>query len=243
MLDAVTKYLPNAFDDKIKCLGSGLKHGVFRVYSLGTRFTHNIQLFMTEGKFFATNYLTLMLCSNKGLGDHHPRWPAIVRSSHHQDLSSDESMTFIRNLLQTCAREHQACRLEATSPQDFMPSRVLDLGIVDDGALDSSASASIRLVESSEIKGERTYTCLSHRWSPDGQTIVTKQSTYEKHKSAIAFQDLGTMYQDVVHVLRRLRVRYLWIDSLCILEDLVKDWRVESKTMAKVYSNALFTLA
>jgi hypothetical protein len=189
------------------------------------------------------NFRTWMRCADKGLGENHPLWPAIVRSSCNHDLGSDDSITFIRDQLQTCAREHQACGLEAASRQDFMPRRVLDIGTTDDGSLETFARAPVRLVESNEIVGERIYVSLSHRWSADGQTIVTKQSTYEKHRSAIAFKDLDTIYQDAVHVLRRLGFRYLWIDSLCIIQDDLEDWRVESKTMAKVYGEALFTFA
>jgi hypothetical protein len=43
--------------------------------------------------------------------------------------------------------------------------------------------------------------------------------------------------------MRRLCMRYLWIDSLCIIQDRTEDWESESKTMATVYNRALFTLA
>lgn len=42
---------------------------------------------------------------------------------------------------------------------------------------------------------------------------------------------------------RRLGVRYMWIDSLCICQDDVKDWERESSRMAAVYSNAYLTIA
>jgi hypothetical protein len=242
LFNAVTKYLPNAIDDEVELYSMYSTHGVFGVHLLKTGERHSVQLFVTEGTFCATDF-TWMRCADRGLGQKHPVWPAIVRSSYHHDLSSDDSITFIRDLLQTCAREHQACRLQAASQQGFMPRRVLDIGITDDGSLEALARAPVKLVESSEIEEERIYVSLSHRWSADGHTIVTKQSTYEEHRSGIAFKDLDTLYQDAVHVLRRLGFRYLWIDSLCIIQDDLEDWRVESKTMAKVYGQALFTFA
>ena len=40
-----------------------------------------------------------------------------------------------------------------------------------------------------------------------------------------------------------MHVRYLWIDSLCILQDSDSDWESEATTMRDVYENAFFTIA
>jgi hypothetical protein len=37
--------------------------------------------------------------------------------------------------------------------------------------------------------------------------------------------------------------RYLWIDSLCIIQDNKADWAVECSRMAGVYANSHFTIA
>jgi hypothetical protein len=44
-------------------------------------------------------------------------------------------------------------------------------------------------------------------------------------------------------VARKLHVRYLWIDSLCIIQDDTEDWRTESLRMDQVYKNALLNIA
>lgn len=124
-----------------------------------------------------------------------------------------------------------------------MPTRVLDIGNCDDSGLETSSRAPIKLVESIDIAGDRTYACLSHRWESYGRTLKTEGATYTTHQNGIAFEDLDLAYQDTVHIMRRLGVRYLWIDSLCIVQDDVQDWEAESKTMAMVYAKARFTLA
>ncbi|KAF2820245.1 HET-domain-containing protein, partial [Ophiobolus disseminans] len=124
-----------------------------------------------------------------------------------------------------------------------MPKRVLDIGVVDDTQLPVTQRAPIRLVESDSITDGRVYVCLSHRWSASGLTLATTQRNYEKHMEGIPLQDLGTVFMDTVHILRRLSVRYLWIDSLCIIQDQGGDWASESTMMAKIYSGAWFTLA
>jgi hypothetical protein len=151
-------------------------------------------------------------------------------------------LSFVRRQLADCMDHHSSCQISDDN-HTYMPTRVLDLGVVDDGDLDISLRAAIRLVESINVTGERTYACLSHRWDTLGRTIVTEQATYEKHKDGIRFEDLGLAYQDTIHIMRRLGMRYLWIDSLCIIQDSARDWEVQSKTMAMVYNKALFTFA
>lgn len=50
-------------------------------------------------------------------------------------------------------------------------------------------------------------------------------------------------FRHAVAVLRTLSIRYLWIDSLCIIQNSTPDWTAEAANMAEVYSNALFTLS
>jgi hypothetical protein len=37
-------------------------------------------------------------------------------------------------------------------------------------------------------------------------------------------------------------VKYLWIDSLCIIQDDVEDWHIESGKMADIYSDAYLVI-
>lgn len=55
--------------------------------------------------------------------------------------------------------------------------------------------------------------------------------------------DLPSTFQDAVSLTRSLKMRYLWIDSLCIIQDDRQDWRIESSRMCDMYSNAYLTIA
>jgi hypothetical protein len=44
-------------------------------------------------------------------------------------------------------------------------------------------------------------------------------------------------------ITRELEIEYLRIDSLCIIQDDVQDWEVESAIMADVYSKSYLTIA
>jgi len=46
-----------------------------------------------------------------------------------------------------------------------------------------------------------------------------------------------------VRVTRGLGLQYLWIDSLCIIQDDSHDWDTESKLMERVFSSAYVTIS
>ena len=94
-----------------------------------------------------------------------------------------------------------------------------------------------------ETKNEPArYICLSHCW---GKTslIRTERATVELYKSSIPWSALSKTFQDAVTFTRSLNVRYLWIDSLCIIQDDRDDWRREASKMASIYGNSFLTLA
>jgi hypothetical protein len=50
-------------------------------------------------------------------------------------------------------------------------------------------------------------------------------------------------FQHAVHITRRLGFRYLWIDSLCIIQDSTADWEEQAGQMQHVYEGAVVTIA
>jgi hypothetical protein len=61
--------------------------------------------------------------------------------------------------------------------------------------------------------------------------------------SSIPVVELPKAFQDVILISRALEVKYLWIGSLCIMQDDGKDWEMHVETMADIYRNAYITLA
>ncbi|PVH84958.1 HET-domain-containing protein, partial [Cadophora sp. DSE1049] len=56
-------------------------------------------------------------------------------------------------------------------------------------------------------------------------------------------EDLPLTFRDAVKITRQLGFRYLWIDSLCIIQDSSEDWQAESTAMGRIYKEASFTIA
>jgi len=59
----------------------------------------------------------------------------------------------------------------------------------------------------------------------------------------IPFGTLSCLFQDAVTVTRKIGIRYLWIDSLCIIQNSRQDWEQESAVMGKVYECAEVTIS
>lgn len=43
-------------------------------------------------------------------------------------------------------------------------------------------------------------------------------------------EGLARNFNDALHIFRQFGIQYLWIDSLCIIQDSAEDWEVESAT-------------
>jgi len=143
--------------------------------------------------------------------------------------SSPAAMDKIRGWIENCDRSHEDCKLTTLPP---LPTRVLDVGPQNDGM--------IHLYETNEESEQ--YICLSHCWGGH-QPLKTDFSTIEARKKGINWDELPRTFQDAVVMTRTLGIRYLWIDSLCIVQDDEEDWRRESGKMHVIYQGGYLTLA
>jgi hypothetical protein len=124
--------------------------------------------------------------------------------------------------------EHEYCS-ETETP--LLPSRVVNVG---------SNNLQIKLIET---RSERdSYVCLSHCWGSQ-QIITTTTATLNDRKSGIAHDALSSTFQNAIELTRRLGHKYIWIDSLCIVQDSKQDWAIESAKMASIYANSTLTIA
>ncbi|KAF8859221.1 HET-domain-containing protein [Acephala macrosclerotiorum] len=78
------------------------------------------------------------------------------------------------------------------------------------------------------------YITLNYCWGPVPH-FTTTSSNLADRVQGIRLAELPKTFRDAVITTRTLGVRYLWIDSLCIIQDDVKDWETESKIMAELF--------
>lgn len=121
---------------------------------------------------------------------------------------------------------------ETLGPQ--LPTRVLDVGEIN--------GEHIRLVEANGRHGN--FCALSYCWGPKGtQAMITTTDNINNRFDGIRFDHLPKTFQDAVIVTREIGVRYLWIDSLCIIQGDKQDWANEAGKMADVYQKAHLVIA
>ena len=116
---------------------------------------------------------------------------------------------------------------------------MLDLfTLTPDGAI--SSDGFVCLLES--IGRKENYAALSHMWGGH-QPLQLLKDNLSSFKRAIPWSKLPRTFQQAMQFTKRLGINYIWIDSLCIIQDSAEDWRAQSSKMASIYENAYTTLA
>ncbi|KAI0413253.1 HET-domain-containing protein [Xylaria grammica] len=146
------------------------------------------------------------------------------------DLGSPRNMNLARGWLRTCREQHTGC-LVAGSPA--LPTRVIDVGPAD-------GSQAPRLISGEGLKDD--YVALSHCWGGSITPVLDAQ-TFDAFKNAIPVAELPPNLRDAIVITRELGIRFLWIDSLCILQDSKRDWELEAQKMGAVYRNCTVVIS
>lgn len=146
------------------------------------------------------------------------------------DPSSGLSLSYETRWHERCRSEHAKCPQEVDYP---LPTRVLDLR-AEDGPCNPVLFIS---------KGKLgKWVALSHCWGGE-QPVNTTISTLEIRQAGIPLESLPQTFKDAVVITKRLGFRYLWIDSLCIIQDSKTDWATEASKMGLVYKNSALTIS
>jgi hypothetical protein len=129
-----------------------------------------------------------------------------------------------------CTQNHPECNVPGTT---YLPKRVLDLAPLKEGK-------DLVLLEPKSQVGE--YICLSHCWG-DTQPVRTTSSNIGSFTNGIPLAKLPRTFCDAITVANYLGIQYVWIDSLCIIQDDRGDWETQAAQMADIYGRAYLTIA
>lgn len=158
-------------------------------------------------------------------------WPLDPLPSKKKECTLDAKVAIMETWLRDCRDNHPNCCKDGQFVVPKLPKRVLDV---------SPPQGGLRLHETdNDVAG---YICLSHRWGST-RPLTTTRSNLEAWKSSIRWESVPRTFQDAIKVTRRLGIRYLWIDSLCIVQDDMQDWEDQAPEMCAIYSNAFLTLS
>jgi hypothetical protein len=139
------------------------------------------------------------------------------------NLASESNFDLVRGWLKECVNDHPACQYSAAKS---LPSRLIDVG-----PPVLSKIPSVHLTESHTIH-HASYLALSHCWGGKVALILTL-SNYNHLKAEIPWYELPANFQDAITITQQLGIRYLWIDSLCIIQDSHEDWRQNQRRWAE----------
>lgn len=136
--------------------------------------------------------------------------------------ASDTRLEWIQTRLDECSKSHDCWSPTSTEK----PTRLWEV-------------EKDRLVLRSNLDVQE-YATLSHRWGKSSSAIIKllKDNFDQFTLSGVALGSLSQTFRDAVDLCRRLGIRYIWIDSLCIIQDDPQDWLQESTCMASTYANA-----
>ncbi|PVH83463.1 HET-domain-containing protein, partial [Cadophora sp. DSE1049] len=160
------------------------------------------------------------------------KWPHIdSRPSIDQNAVSEGTLGRAASWLKHCIENHPDC---GAVEEVELPTRLIKLG-------DSGGNP--QLVITCGMRGK--YATLSHCWGSPGspRPLTTTGPTLDARMAGVSFNDLPRTFQDAIAVTRGLGLNYLWIDSLCIIQESREDWTKESQEMQNVYANAVFNIS
>lgn len=150
---------------------------------------------------------------------------------------SSAQTNMIRAWLQVCDDSHD-CSTKYRSSAAQSPTRLIDVRFSGHDKLKLHCPTSQELPK---------YATLSHCWgkatSKDNRSFCTKSQNYASRTRGFTVTELPQTFRDAIKVTVELGIPYLWIDSLCIIQDNSNDWEQESGRMGSVYQHAFCTIA
>jgi hypothetical protein len=161
----------------------------------------------------------------------------------HEDLGSNTDPTGnagrqINDWVKECDQDHINCN--KVSKSTWVPTRLLDLQF---GDLES-----VRLIYRPADQGiTGPYVTLSHCWGPktkENEFLTTKKEMEKVYMTkGIKISALSVNFQQAINIARFIGVRYIWIDSICIVQGPGGDFHSEGQLMHKVYRYSYLNFA
>ncbi|KAK8117476.1 uncharacterized protein PG998_005757 [Apiospora kogelbergensis] len=150
--------------------------------------------------------------------------------------SSPMTHNFIQCQINNCIQSHEECREHPSQMSQgriiSWPSRVLEI---------ENTTSLVRLVQF-EPEMAQHYAAVSYCWGLKHPHLKAEASTLNSLREGISWYDLPKTLSDAVVLAARIGCRWIWIDSMCIIQDNEQDWAMEAAKMSTVYQHALVTI-
>lgn len=151
----------------------------------------------------------------------------------------EASVSLVRRWIAAC-EEHENCRTRSLTDIYKTQGHPRFARIVDvqDGSSDP------RLADADQVPAGAIYMTLSHCWGdPNHKPLTLTLDTLAPFKKGIPWNTLPKTFADAIVFTRNMGIRYIWIDSLCIIQDCADDWASQSAVMCEIYTGSYLNLA
>ncbi|KAI1211058.1 HET-domain-containing protein [Annulohypoxylon truncatum] len=146
-----------------------------------------------------------------------------------------DTISWIQNNLDSTAED-----FSRTHPdKEFVPTRLVRVDCQPPRLIETRHSLS------QGDKGSFRYAAISYCWGSPEQArsqLKTERSSLSSRLSSIEEHEMTQVLKDAVTTCRALAISYLWIDTLCIIQDNSQDWDRESASLSQIYGNAYLTI-
>ncbi|KAI1323344.1 heterokaryon incompatibility protein-domain-containing protein [Xylariaceae sp. FL0255] len=153
---------------------------------------------------------------------------------------ASELMRLVKPIVASCLSSHASCK-ESVSGKSIsshgtkLPTRIIQVNVNSDRNM-------VKVVERSRRIAR--YCALSHCWgSPDKHPFKTNRSNLGQVVHGISIDTLPKTFQHAIEMTRAMDVEYLWIDSICIVQDDEHDWLEQSAQMGEIFERAFLVIA
>lgn len=148
---------------------------------------------------------------------------------------SEKSLAWAKGRIEQCVTNHN-CHVFRSKETD-LPTRLVYIP-------NDAEKSGVQLVRDTlKLPSNTRYTALSHCWGTEKPPcLMTRENIDTYATKGIPWDEIPLTFRDAILYTKRLEIDYIWIDTMCIIQQDGEDWGQESTRMFQYYSNAYITL-
>lgn len=133
--------------------------------------------------------------------------------------------------LKECHETHEQCKRVG---HGALPTRLLEI----------NGNDSVRCVDGASLAEDTRYTTLSYCWGKQASSTVMQLTMDSLADFAAGFplELLPKTVREAIDFTRRIGLRHIWVDLLCIIQDSPEDKATEIQAMASIYEGSHLTV-
>ncbi|KAF5870555.1 putative heterokaryon incompatibility protein [Botrytis fragariae] len=153
------------------------------------------------------------------------------------NTGSDACFTLANNWLETCLSSYRSCkRYRPSVLKEWTPNHLICVKNMD--------AIVLCLHETGKISLGMKYATLSHCWGkiPDAQRLLLMRDNIDSWTRGMPNLQSMKTFDHAITICQKLGLDYIWIDSLCIIQDSQDDWHQRASLMDRVYKYSQCTI-